>query len=45
MLKSMPAGTLKQRDPMFMNTGVQKKKPKVAIELLTVCSIALGDHC
>ncbi|PUU81263.1 hypothetical protein B9Z19DRAFT_1077419 [Tuber borchii] len=44
MLKSMPAGTLKHRDPMFMNTGVQEKKPKVAIELLTPTqTIALLD--
>ncbi|PWW73454.1 hypothetical protein C7212DRAFT_354077 [Tuber magnatum] len=45
MLKSMPAGTLKHRDPMFMNARVEKKKKhKVAIELLTPTqTIALLD--
>ncbi|KAG0131174.1 hypothetical protein HOY82DRAFT_647464, partial [Tuber indicum] len=44
MLKSMPADTLKPRDPMFMNVVVEKKKPKVAIELLTPTqTIALLD--
>ncbi|RPA92981.1 hypothetical protein L873DRAFT_1838206 [Choiromyces venosus 120613-1] len=44
MLKSMPAGVLQQRDPMFMNVAVEKKKPKVAIELLTPTqTIALLD--